>query len=123
MVEIMRHIAKRKLPASTILEVVTSMVIIVIVMGIALMILSNVMRLSLSLKQMKANALLQQELIKSTNAANIEDETIRINEWRIEKTFKPYTGNGLLMEADFTIYDPNNLRTAELKSLVVYEKK
>ncbi|OKS87281.1 hypothetical protein RG47T_2740 [Mucilaginibacter polytrichastri] len=109
--------------ASSILEVVIAMVIIVFVIGIALMILSNVLRLSLSVKQVKANAILQQELIKTNQTGNVSDEILHINEWRMEKIFKSSNLGGSLLEADFTLYDQNNTRITELKSMIIHETK
>jgi Tfp pilus assembly protein PilV len=113
----------RKVQASTILEVVISMVIIVFVIGIALMILSNVLRLSLSVKQLKASSILQQEMEKVKALRTVSDEVLQINDWRVEKTFKPFSLGGSLLEADLAIYDQNNVKITELKSVIIHETK
>ena len=123
MAKIMPVNVTRKLQASTILEVVISMVIIVFVIGIALMILSNVLRLSLSVKQLKANSILQQEMNKANTLGSVNDEVLQINNWRVEKIFKPSSFGASLLEADFAIYDQNNVKITELKSMIIHEKK
>ncbi|WP_074489923.1 hypothetical protein [Mucilaginibacter polytrichastri] len=123
MAQIKQYRTRNRMQASSILEVVIAMVIIVFVIGIALMILSNVLRLSLSVKQVKANAILQQELIKTNQTGNVSDEILHINEWRMEKIFKSSNLGGSLLEADFTLYDQNNTRITELKSMIIHETK
>lgn len=116
-------ILTRKVAASTILEVVISMVIIVFVIGIALMILSNVMRLSLSEKELKAKALVQQELLHSNLIGNKTDTTYQANNFKIEKTV---TASGLgknLYVIDVKAFDVNSIQIAELKNLIIHEDR
>ena len=49
-----RKLIRTKIMASTILEVIVAMVIIVVVFGIAMMIYTNVLRMSLSVKKIQA---------------------------------------------------------------------
>jgi hypothetical protein len=100
--------------ASTILEVVISMIIIVLVFGIAMMIFTNVTRLSLSVKKLKAQALLQQVMINATVT-----ETITIDEFRIEQEVKPYRGNSGLTDIRLTAYDQNQQKVAESEKVII----
>ncbi len=112
-----------KVRASTILEVVISMVIIVFVIGISLMIFSNVMRLSLSGKKLQANALVQQELLRSANGGYIMDSTYQANHFRVEKTIKPSELGKNLIIVNVTAFDVNNVQVVEAKSLIIHEER
>ena len=57
-----RKLIRTKIMASTILEVIVAMVIIVVVFGIAMMIYTNVLRMSLSVKKIQAQAILKETL-------------------------------------------------------------
>ncbi|WCT13655.1 hypothetical protein [Mucilaginibacter jinjuensis] len=121
MVKVVRFLINKKVQASTMIEMIVAMTVIILVIGLGLMILSNVMRLSLSGKQIKANALLQEELIKTTNSGQVTNESLIKNGWRIDKTFKPNIYGESLLEADFIIYDQNNIKIAHLESIIVHE--
>ena len=99
--------------ASTILEVVISMVVIVIVFGIAMMIVTNVTRLSLSGKKLRAAALLQ----ASADSA-IVSKTINMEDFRIEQEVKPCQQNSALLDVHLTAYDQNQQKIAELEKII-----
>jgi Tfp pilus assembly protein PilV len=105
---------KVKVRSSTILEVVVSMVIIVVVFGIAMMIFTNVQRSSLSVKKLRAQALLRE-------AANTADatKTITADEFRIEQEVKPYRADSALTDVHLTAYDQNRQKVAELEKVTL----
>ncbi|MDB5090871.1 MAG: hypothetical protein JWR09_4865 [Mucilaginibacter sp.] len=109
---------KRRLPASSILEVIVSMVIIVIVFGIAMMIYTNVLRLSLSVKKLKVQALLQQTMLKAERSTENTTLSVIIGDFRIEQEIKPYQDNAGLTEIHLTAFDANQQKIAELQKVI-----
>ena len=109
-------IIQTKIRASTILEVVVSMVIIILVFGIAMMIYTNVVRLSLSVKKIKAQAVLQETLLQAEQVKNLATESLTIDDLRIEQEVKPY---GNLTEIHLTAYDANQQKIAELQKIII----
>ncbi|MDB5008617.1 MAG: hypothetical protein JWP45_3010 [Mucilaginibacter sp.] len=107
-----------KLRASTILEVIVSMVIIVIVFGIAMMIYTNVLRLSLSAKKLRAQALLEETLFTAEHNATNTTQTFNIDDFRIEQEVKPYVQNSSLTDIHLTAYDQNQQKIAELEKVI-----
>jgi Tfp pilus assembly protein PilE len=110
---------KRRLPASGILEVIVSMVIIVIVFGIAMMIYTNVLRLSLSAKKVKAYAILQETMLKAEHTAENVTQSVSIADFRIEQEVKPYLDNINLAEIHLTAFDQNQQKIAELQKVII----
>jgi len=105
--------------ASTLLEVIVSMVIIVLVFGIAMMIYSNVMRLSLSAKKIRVEALLQETMLNAGHSSTNTNQSFTIDDFRIEQEAKPYTGESNLMEIHLTAYDQNQQKVAELQKVII----
>ncbi len=104
-----------KVNASTILEVVVSMVIIILVFGIAMMIYANVVRMSLSVKKIKAQAILQQTLLQAEQTNDRSTQSLMIDEFRIEQEIKPY---GNLADIHLTAYDANQEKIAEVEKII-----
>jgi hypothetical protein len=104
--------------ASTILEVVISMVIIVLVFGTAMMIYTNVSRLSLSAKKIRAQAVLIETMQNIEQSKEIASQSVVSGDYIIEQSAKPYTGNASLIEVDLTAYDDNHQEVAELQKVI-----
>lgn len=108
----------KRVKASTILEVIVSMVVIVLVFGIAMMIFANVTRTSLSVKKTKALAILNHVMsIAEMNQQNIT-QTISVDDFRIEQEVKPYGENANLIDIHLTAYDQNQQKVAELEKIL-----
>jgi hypothetical protein len=105
--------------ASTVLEVIVSMIIIIAVFGIAMMIYANVTRMSLSAQRIKAQAVLSQ-IMKDLNEAELSStqESV-VGDFTIERSIKPYAENSKLLEVDLKAYDKNHLPLAELHQLII----
>ena len=110
---------KSKVQASTILEVVISMVIIVVVFGIAMMIYTNVLRMSLSVKKLKAQALLNEMALKAAHSPADAIPDVITDDFRIQQETKPYNGNAALIEIHLTAYDSNKQKIAELQQVIM----
>jgi Tfp pilus assembly protein PilE len=110
---------KTKVNASTILEVVIAMVIIIMVFGIAMMIYTNVLRLSLSVKKIKAQAILQEIVLKSEQTKYLSTQSITIDDFRVDQEIKPYQDDTLLNEVHVTAYDLNQQKITELQKVII----
>jgi type II secretory pathway pseudopilin PulG len=114
-------ITKYRLAASSILEVVVSMVIIVMVLGISLMIYSNVVRQSLSARQLKAQFLLQQALLKIDNSSL--EQIDAVDQWQIIREVKPYEADTHLILVHLTAYDEGHNLIAEIRKVMIGHEK
>jgi Tfp pilus assembly protein PilV len=112
---------KQRIAASSILEVVVSMVIIVMVLGISLMIYSNVVRQSLSARQLKAQFLLQQTLLKVDNGSLEQTEVV--DQWQINREIKPYEADTRLILVHLTAYDEQHNLIAEIRKVMIGHEK
>jgi hypothetical protein len=110
---------KTHVNASTILEVVISMVIILVVFGMAMMMYTNVMRSSLSVKKIKARALLHEVLAKAEQNKENTSQTFTIDDFKIEQKIGPYEGNTTLTEVDLAAYDANLDTIAKLQKIII----
>jgi len=110
---------KRSVQASTILEVVVSMVIIVVAFGIAMMIYTNVTRMSLSAKKIRAQMLLQETMLIAEHTSANVTQTINKDDFRIEKEVKPYHEDAVLTDIHLTAYDQNQQKVAELRKIII----
>lgn len=112
-------IIQSRVRASTILEVLISMIVIIVVFGIAMMIFANVSRLSLSAQKMKAAAILQERLLSAEqNTINL-DETVTIGEFQVEQEVKTYDKNDSLFEIHLTAWDGNRVKVVELQKVII----
>jgi Tfp pilus assembly protein PilE len=108
-----------RVQASTILEVVISMIVIVIVFGIAMMIYTNVLRLSLSAKKMRAQALLQETMLKAEQTSGNTNQSFTVDDFRIEQEAGPYNNETSLTAIHLTAYDQNQQKIAELQKVII----
>src|SRR5258708_16254399 len=90
--------------ASTILEVIISMIIIVVVFGIAMMIFTNVSRLSLSAKKIRAQAILQQAMLKAEQSTGNTNQSFTVDDFRVDQEIMSYNGKRDLTAVDLTAY-------------------
>ncbi len=81
---------KGKLRASTLLEVIVAMVVILIVFVLATGIYANVMRVSPSVKQQQVKALISGLIEKSIAESNWNDEEIEVDSIYLLKKVLPY---------------------------------
>jgi Tfp pilus assembly protein PilE len=110
---------KHSVRGSTILEVIISMIIIIVVFGIAMMIFANVNRLSLSAKKLRAEAILQQTLLLAEHAKDHADQTITVDDLTIKQEITPFENEPGLSVITLTAFDPNHEQVARLKKVIV----
>lgn len=109
---------KSRAKASTVLEVVISMVVIVLVFGTAMMIYGNVTRMSLPAQKLRAQAVLTRVMKEVRDMEPAEAAKSVIAGFTIERTVKVYDGNSKLLEVDLKAYDENDQLLAELNQLI-----
>jgi len=113
--------AKGLVRASTVLEVVIAMTIIVIVFGIAMMIYENVMRMSLSVQQLKARHILKEQLLKVAYTDSLANNTFQIDSLTVnEKVTDTLNGSHLKLVV-LEAYDRNHQKITELKQVIIHE--
>jgi Tfp pilus assembly protein PilE len=108
----------KRVKASTILEVIVSMVVIVVVFGIAMMIYTNVLRLSLSPKKIRVQALLQEAMVSAERDSIKITQTFQVDDIRIEQEVKPYWGNNALTDIHLIAYDLNQQKITEIEKVI-----
>ena len=108
-----------KVKASTVIEVVVSIVTIITVFGIAMMIYANVTRMSLSGQKIKAQAVLSQVMKNIHEAGLGSSQQSLIGDLTIEKSVKPYAENNKLLEVNLKAYDKNHTLIVELHQLII----
>jgi Tfp pilus assembly protein PilE len=108
-----------KVKASTILEVLISMVIIMVVFGIAMMIYANVTQFSLSVKKIKAEALLNEYLQTAEKSNGNTTQSFNVDSLSIQQTIKSYNTEKNLVEIDLAAYDANQQKVAELHKVIM----
>ncbi|MCC8427245.1 hypothetical protein [Mucilaginibacter sp. UR6-11] len=109
----------KSIKASTILEVIISMIIILLVFTIAMMISANVMRSSLSVKKVAAQAVLHEILIKVEQVKEPASQIYTVDEFRIEQEIKPDANFQNLLDVHLTAYDTNQEKLAELQKIII----
>jgi Tfp pilus assembly protein PilE len=112
----------KKVRASSILEVLISMVVILIVFSIAMVIYTNVLKLSLSVKKIRAQAVLQDIMIRSEYETNLSDQSFSRDDLRIELEIRKVDDFQRLSSVNLTAYDDNQQKVAELQKLIIQDK-
>jgi len=109
----------KKVRASTIMEVLIAMTLIIVVFGIAMMIFTNVLNSSLSVKKIRAQAILQQTMLNVEASRNEVSQSVSADDFRIEQEIKPYNGNAALIDVRLTAFDNNQQKVAELEKVIL----
>ena len=109
---------KARAEASTILEVIISMVLIMAVFGIATMIVTNVLNMSLSSKKLKAETLLRQAADSKTKPVT-GTTFFYAGETQIVQDVKPYGENSGLLELHLSAYDGNKKLLAVVDKIIL----
>jgi hypothetical protein len=109
---------RTKIAASTILEVVVSMVVIVLTYGIAMVIYSNVTHSSLSVKKIRAMAVLQETVRDIERARLITGGRITNGDLTIDISVSAYRDNANLSNINLKAYDASNQEVAALQKVI-----
>ena len=110
---------KAKAKASTILEVLIAMVLIVVVFSTAMMIFANVTHSSLSVKKIRAQAVLHEVLLNAEKNRDTVSQSFNIDDFRIEQEIKSYNNVSQLFDIHLTAYDNNQQKITELEKVIL----
>jgi len=109
---------KRRVKASSVLEVVVAMVLIMVIFGIAMMIVANVTRVSVSIEKIQAKAILNDLLMEEEVSGDPDDRTLVIDSITVEQIIVPYHTAGL-SEIRLTAYSVRQEKLAELNKVII----
>lgn len=113
---------KHKFAASTVLEVIIAMIIILVVLGLGLTIYSNVMRQSTPARQIRARMIIKKMLISTPYVAEgVEEQAF--GQWTARLEHKPYQGNTALTEVQVEVIDENGTRVAGSRQVITNTPK
>lgn len=105
--------------ASTIVEVVVAMVIIVVIFGMAMMIFANVTQQALSTKKIRAAAILQNILLNAEQTRELPEQPFNQDNLRIIPELKPVENEPELSELHLTAYDENQQKITEVREIMI----
>jgi len=108
-----------KIKGSTLLEVIISMVVIVIVFGIAMMIFAKVISFTTSARDIRAKSILRDLLEKQEHEKAISSQSIITADFTIEETTTAYNDQADLVLVQLTAFDQNNKQVAELLKIIL----
>ena len=109
---------RQKVRTSTIIEVLISMIVIMVVFGMAMMIFANVTRSGVSEIKVRSAAVLQEVLLVDEKAAEISSRTFTVDSLRVEQQVNNYNTEGSLLEVDLAAYDQSGRKTAEVHQII-----
>ncbi|WP_419699008.1 hypothetical protein [Mucilaginibacter sp. NFX135] len=107
-----------RLSASSLMEAVIAMVIMVLVFGIAMMIYTNVTRLSLSVRKIRAQAILQELLYQTAKNSSKDNQYIQVDEFEIEQKVSPFGSGTGLIQIELTAFGENHQQLAQLQQII-----
>jgi len=108
-----------RVQGSTIQEVVVSMVIIMIVFGIAMVIFANVIKFSVSAKRIRDEAMLEEMLLKAGRTGDNTNSSVTVADLRIEQVIKPIKNEDGLEEFQLTAFDANGQQVAQVREIII----
>lgn len=108
----------KKLKASTLLEVIVSMIMIMITFAIATGIVANISRRSVSLKEIKARSVLTFFLLKSESSPFITEQTFNYADFIINRKVSKYHHDPLLREIRVVVFNKDEQKLAEGRKIV-----
>jgi len=117
----MKAFIRNKLSASSVLEVVIAMVIILVVFGMGLMIFTNVTRMSLSANKLEAEGIVRKTLLLVEQSDKPTDQSFQEGGFRIVTTLKPDTADSVLIHVSVDAYDIKQQKLATAQKLIIKE--
>ena len=111
-----------RIKASSLLETIVALLVVMTVFGIAMTIYINVLRNSDSLSTLKAIQTLEQVAAETKTKRSYFDESFRVDEIMVEKSFIQYQHNEDLWLMDLKAIDPLNKTIATRKEILITEE-
>lgn len=111
-------VPKASVRASSLIEVVIAMTVIIVVFGIALMIFSNISRTSLSVKEVKAHSMLRELMANVQQSRFPANRSIDTADFHIEQEVATFPGDTSLIVIHLTVFDRNQEKITEMKKVI-----
>jgi len=108
-----------RLRASSVMEVVISMIVILVVFTTAMMIAANVMRASPSAQKLQARALLNDLMAINEKNEEVESATLTLGNFQVKQDIKNYQNEPGLIDIHLIAYDSNHQEVAELEKVLI----
>ncbi|HET6227840.1 MAG TPA: hypothetical protein VFF27_16265 [Bacteroidia bacterium] len=111
-----------QLKASTLIESLIAMVLLVVCLGIGTMVFSNVLTSDKERKQLHAALLANEATIKMRKKHDFLDGEEKAGDWTIKKTIEKYTNTENLFLLSIAILDRENKIVLIRKELMIVEE-
>ncbi|PCJ87266.1 MAG: hypothetical protein COA57_04870 [Flavobacteriales bacterium] len=112
---------KQKIKATTLVETLIAMVIVMITFGLGLMIYVNVMNSGNQQLKLNAQLLMNQMAAETKTDNNFLDEEMETETLKIIKTVLPYEGSKRLNILMFEAFNKGGKKVTERKELIIVE--
>jgi len=114
----MGELALQRYKAFSLTETIVAMVIILAVFATGTMILTGTGRAGVSVQQLKANGLLQLFAHQTREMRLFSSDSEMVEGFRLYRVVSPYPGYDSLLQIHYSIFDQNNKKLADWRSLV-----
>ncbi|BAU54906.1 hypothetical protein MgSA37_03085 [Mucilaginibacter gotjawali] len=84
-----------------------------------MMIFANVTSSSLSVKKIRAQAVLHEALLDAEKSISPTSQSLNVDDFRIEQEVKPYNQMSQLYDIHLTAYDGNQQKVTELEKVIL----
>lgn len=108
----------KKIQASTLIEVITAMIIIMIIFGIAMMIFTNINTTSNTKLKLFAGMHIDKVYEETIKENSFFDEDYQVESIKIEKKIMPYKNNDNIIILQFIAFDNKGKELLNKKELV-----
>ncbi|MCR6641070.1 MAG: hypothetical protein NVV82_19280 [Sporocytophaga sp.] len=118
----MAELIQQKIKASSLIEVVVAMVVMVITFGVGMMIYHNILRSGINLQNVKAEMLLSKISEETIRSRSYFDEDINEGELIVRKKVGKYQNNALLLLLEIQVYSKEEKLLAESNNLILADE-
>lgn len=109
----------KRISASSVLEVVIAMVIILIVFGMGMMIFGNITGMSLSASRLEAEGIVRKTLLLTEQSDEPTDQSFREDQFRVVVTIKAGQADSTLTHICVDAYDEQQQKVASAQRLIL----
>lgn len=113
-------VAKKKIPAATLMETMISMVILLVVFGVAMMVYLQVSGSNYNELKAKSYLALQHIKIKTIKSKRLTEESYEMEGYKVYKSIEPYQESLYLIRLEAIRNDGKKL--CELKEVMMFDE-
>ncbi|MBO9702110.1 MAG: hypothetical protein J7604_18015 [Sporocytophaga sp.] len=118
----MAELTRLKIKASSLIEVVVAMVVMVITFGVGMMIYHNILRSGINLQNVKAEMLLSRIAEETVRSKSYFDEDIKEGELIVRKKVGKYQNSTSLLQLEIQVYSKEEKLLAEGNNLILVDE-